>query len=370
MTQKKTPPKTGKKEKDVVKDAVPEKKKPPSLTGVEFVDPETDLGVVRRKKPLWLKVIFVCTLLALLFFAAAYMRVLPAALLAHLPLPALEESQPAYNDQVDDALLDSGELIASSIAIPSTTELVAEEESVADIDVAASSAFELPEEVSILPEMMGSIEGRLNRLEVLIGELAEKSFTDELLMISFVQLNQALGQGVPFSSELGTFKTFAAGDAHLRENFIPFLEKNAARGIPTYYQLKQDFGDLAAKSIKKKKSVGASVKGFFGHVKHYFSSLIVVKKRVDVVETAETKSSDALKNASLALRKNNFRAALQMVTVFEGAEKALFQDWIDQTTQRFDADEKLASLQTYLMTRLTVKRKLMTTLTQETNGKK
>ena len=336
------------------------KKKEPSLTGVEFVDPEKDLGFSKAKKSIWLKIIFVITILFLLISAAAYMHVLPSSLTDRFNFPKFEKEIPKTQASKPDVDNISKNIKPETIEIK-TVEITEKKDKKIKTEKNVS-VLEIPKEVSALPEMMGSIEGRLSRLEVLISELTEKSFTDELLMISFVQLNQAIGQGSPFTSELGTFKTFASEDNNIRENFVPFLEKNAARGISTYYQLKQDFEDLKIKATKNKKTIASSVKGVWGHVKHYFSSLIVLQKRNDEEKNKKTQSSNALKNAETALRKNNFRAAFQIIDNLEINEKKLFQDWINQATQRFDADDKLSSLQTYLMTRLTVKRKLMTTI--------
>jgi hypothetical protein len=196
---------------------------------------------------------------------------------------------------------------------------------------------QLDQRAAELGDRVGSLEGRM-QAEIGAGR------TDAVLLLSLLQLRQAVAAGRPFAAEYDGFAALAQGHPALIAAARP-LGDAANEGVASHAALQQGLVELAARLAAAPPPAG---QGWWQEALVQLRGLVTVRR----IDAPPSGPEAVVAKAQATFAAGNLAGAVATLATLSGTDAAAARPWLQMARSRLAAEAALARLQQLVTARL------------------
>jgi hypothetical protein len=191
----------------------------------------------------------------------------------------------------------------------------------------------------------GDLAARLATLEHQVKAQASADRSGSVLLLSLLQMREAVQQGQPFPAEYAAFEQMAARDPAVAAAARP-LGDAAREGVASRAALIQELANLARPTASAEPAAGK--RRWWAAALDRLRGLVTVRR----VDTAGKPAADPIEAARADLAQGDLAGAVAAVEQLSGAEAKAAQPWLLMARERLAAETALSHLQQVVTARL------------------
>jgi hypothetical protein len=207
-----------------------------------------------------------------------------------------------------------------------------------------AAAGALQDDVARLDKLVIRLGDRIGALEASDARQASADGRNAALLLSLIELREAVAAGRPFTAEYQGFAALAQGRSELEAEAAP-LAPSAAGGIASRAALQRGLSDVAGRVAT---TAAPAPREWWQQALARIRGLVIVR-RIGVPSSA---SEAAVAAAEKALDDGNLTGAVGALAAVSGPDIEATRPWLQQARARLAAEAALARLQDLLTARL------------------
>jgi hypothetical protein len=210
----------------------------------------------------------------------------------------------------------------------------------------AGAVQQLRQDVDRLGTEIVRLGDRIGALEAKIAAQANAGSSEATLLVSLIELREAVAAGRPFVAEYQGFAALARGRPDLEAAVAP-LAQSAASGIATTAELRHELSEIDAR-LAAGPTRPAPPREWWRQALSRMQGLVTIRR----IGTPQTGPRAAVVAAQAALATGGLAAAVNNLAALSGREAEAVRDWLPQARARLAAEAALSRLQQLLTAQL------------------
>jgi len=187
--------------------------------------------------------------------------------------------------------------------------------------------------VERLNGQVGSLSGRLDKVDAALADRHQQALRAEATILSVGQLRAALATSKPFTRQLAAVRAMVPGDADINA-VLDQMQPYADGGVETQDDLTRDFSRLAPSLVRT--SVVGDGKSWWRQALYHVESVISIRRTGADVQGDSTDAIVA--RAEAKLDEDDLSGAIAMLQGLSGAAADLASPWIHDAQHRVALD--------------------------------
>lgn len=203
----------------------------------------------------------------------------------------------------------------------------------------AAGSQKIEQELAQRRVASSELAARLDGLEHRLRAEAGADRAGSVMLLSLLQMQEAVQQGRPFAQAYAAFEQVAAGKPDLVAAAKP-LADIAHDGVPSLAQLTQGLADLSKQTTAAAAPVAAKQK-WWDQALDRLRGLVTVGR----IDANGRSAGDPIDAARADLAEGDLPRAVAAIEQLSGAKAKAAQPWLRMARQRIDAETALSHLQ-------------------------
>jgi hypothetical protein len=203
----------------------------------------------------------------------------------------------------------------------------------------AASLQKIEQELAQRSAAGSDLAARLAALEHQLRAQAGADRAGSVMLLSLLQMREAVQQGRRFPAAYAAFEQIAAGNPDLAAAAKP-LADIARDGVPSLAQLTQGFADLSKQAAVAVAPATAKRK-WWDQALDRLRGLVTVRR----IDANGRPAADSIEAARTDLAAGDLPAAIAAIEQLDGARAKTAQPWLRMARQRLAAETALSQLQ-------------------------
>jgi uroporphyrinogen-III synthase len=266
------------------------------------------------------------------------------------PLDAIRSRVAASAQRLDRLEAEAGGLSASVAAAQSELQRLGQRRDAADAQSAgtAEELQKIRQQLARLDKLAADLGDRVGRLEARLQAEGSAGRTGPALLLSLLQLREAVEAGRPFAAEYDGFAALVRDQPDLAAAAVP-LAAAAQGGVLSRAALGQGLAELADRLRMAEAPPGEA--GWWEEAVSRLRGLVTVRH----IGSSQSGPEAAVERAQSALAAGDLSGAIAAVGALSGRDAEPAQQWLKAARARLAAEAALTRLQDLLTARLAAK---------------